>query len=64
MRAKRSVFKLFLSHLHQAGCELHGIPYKKPYQFDILKHEHFIDWKHVIAVDMELSPSDIKKLER
>lgn len=54
MHAKRLTFKIFLSHLHQAGCELLGVPYRKPYQFEFLNHKSFISWKEVIELEIEL----------
>lgn len=54
MRAKRLAFKIFLSHLHQAGCELLGVPYRKPYQFEFLNHKSFVDWKVVVDIEIKL----------
>lgn len=51
LHARRLTYKLFLSHLHQCGCELKGVPYRKPYAFDFLNHKWFVDWHQVVEID-------------
>ncbi|MEM4134346.1 MAG: hypothetical protein QXV73_04040 [Candidatus Micrarchaeia archaeon] len=49
--ARRLTYKLFLSHLHECGCELKGIPYRKPYAFEFLNHKWFIGYKDVVSIE-------------
>lgn len=42
-RAKRYAVKLFLSHYHQRGREMLGLPVPNPYPIEHLGHVHFIE---------------------
>jgi len=49
--AQRAATKLFIAHYYQASHELEGIPYRLPYAFEYLKHEHFISWQEVVEIE-------------
>lgn len=49
--ARRLTYKIFLSHLHECGCELKNVNYRKPYAFDFLNHKWFVSWREVVEID-------------
>lgn len=55
-RALRKMRKIFLDHYWHASRELNGLPAEKNYVEGILRHEHIVNWRE--AIEMEVKPYD------
>ncbi|GAB6066054.1 hypothetical protein JCM9492_11460 [Aquifex pyrophilus] len=51
-RARRAVFKLFLSHFYEAYHEVEGLQPRKPYAFEYLNHSEYVSWKEVVEYEL------------
>ena len=50
-RARRTTFKIFLSHFYTAYHDIMGLDARPPYPFEYLNHTGYIDWRDAVAYD-------------